>query len=133
MKTRYLVDSLARPVNVDLYQVFRITAAEDCLSLRYTFVSGSGASKLGSEYDGSIVLIERLLVAYPPLVQAVLKIRQNQFALFGQVTTDLESQVACIIDQLREKGVYFILLRGSEVSLDRLVQLEDSSPSSPFE
>jgi hypothetical protein len=124
------IEQLARPMNAACYQAFSVEANVNTGSLFLVYQGGKSLKKVWVNND--LVLLGEL-IRNPT-------IREWFLELYG-VHVDLDPMNSYFADHMvhvvaylsSEYGAQFMLLRGSEVSLDHLVQLQSSSPASSVE
>jgi hypothetical protein len=127
MKTRTIrFNDLARPINASCFQLmmFGVDESKNFVTLVYTS---------GRECCGEAIFIPvdeyllRELVRQPVIREAILK-NYGDESYLDHTADFFELRVVSALESLEEEGLVFVLLRGSEVSLDRMVILQDSSP-----
>lgn len=121
------IASFARPIGAGCFHAF--TVEEDTFTKTIWMVFHQGRNGKN----------KRRIWAGESLCRELLRsnvIREAMIDMFSHVTVDpldhlsdyFMSRLVHALFALRQEGTTFMLLRGSEVSLDRLVLMQDSSP-----
>lgn len=125
------VDTLARPMSNTCFQMFVVEPNPMSFNIVLCYIDGTARNSLRCEASESVL---RLIARDP-------SIREEYLAQFPHIVDPMDHNnvyfkhrmVRVLYNLASEQGCVFMYLRGSEVSLDRLVQMEESSPSSPSE
>lgn len=122
----FSISQLARPINADVFHVYMCRA--DIISHRLYFDLRRGAGlkyKVRSFSADESYL--RMICREPVIRQHMIDLYGPQIDLFDYLDESLESRLTVVISHLSNvDNTSFMLLRGSEVSLDQLVQLQNS-------
>jgi len=130
------IDDLARPMSSRVFQLFMIGVPDRSLAERLVLFYETGRTE-GRRGRTSYMCTSRI---YDALKHDVTVREELVRWMWGSLTAeeifesaafDHISAVSQAVCNLRKQGIRFAFIRGSEVSLDRLVQLQESLPASP--
>lgn len=117
------VDTTSRPIDADTFEVFIIKVkAPDFRTVVMDFQDGRPNRGSKRFWIGRRLLTELML--NQTFRERYLSFLNKGFCL-NLSCPESEAHVAAVLLSLFEEGVQYMYLRGSEVSLDRLVQLQD--------
>jgi hypothetical protein len=120
------IEHLARPMNSACFQAFTIDADILTGSLWLRYEAGGANEKVW--YVKSDEVLSRALIMEPTIREKFIELYGSDVDL-NPIGSYFPSHMVFVLGYLfLQSGIRFMLLRGSEVSLDSLVQLQDSSP-----
>lgn len=116
------IESFARPLNAECFQVFLIEADQLNHTLWLTYKSGSKDCKRYAKHDEILL---RELAMNPTVREWFLELYGPDVEISTLSEYFADRMVFVLSYLLSEHDTRFMILRGSEVSLDRLVQLQE--------
>ncbi len=116
------VDITTRPVDADTFEVFIVKYERATKSVILDFQDGRPNRPSKRFWAGASLLTELML--NPTFREHYLSYLNKGFCL-NLSCFKTEEHVGTVLDDLLKQGVTYMYLRGSEVSLDRMVQLQD--------
>ncbi len=128
---KYIIQSveiLARPLSSACFQAFLIQEDIPTHTLWLTYQTGKAPStgdNRRSFYGKLDQILLRELALQPVVREKILELFGDDLVYFDTDHSGFADRLIMVLRHLREEGVQFMLLRGSEVSLDRMVQLQD--------